>query len=199
MEPPPTASDDEALAARAQDGDLDAFEALVVRHGTAVVTALERLTGDHHQACDAAQDAWVKVHRALPRYRRGAAFRPWLFAIALNQGRDHLRARGRRRALGEVPLEQAGAGRAIDPAAAIVERGAIASALAEVDAAFRDAVVLVDVVGLGYGEAAVALDCAEGTVKSRVHRGRLAFRDAYERLTAPPKPSRPRPIRGGTV
>ena len=199
MEPPPTPTD-ESLAERSQDGDLDAFEALVVRHGGALIGALERMLGDHHQACDAAQEAWIKVHRALPRYRRGARFRPWLYAIALNQGRDDLRSRRRRPVGSEAPLEILTAPAGSDPDQRAPERSAIATALGLVDAAFREAVVLVDVVGLGYAEAADALECAEGTVKSRVHRGRVAFRDAYERVTAPPpRPATLRPIRGGNA
>lgn len=198
MEPPPIPTDEE-LAARAQDGDLDAFEALVVRHGGGVIAALERLLGDHHQACDAAQDAWIKVHRALGRYRRGASFRPWLFAIALNQGRDALRSRRRRPGGSAAPLELLPAHGASDPDQSSPERSAIAAALAAIDGAFREAVVLVDVVGLGYAEAAAALGCAEGTVKSRVHRGRVAFRDAYERLTEPPTAAALGPLRGGVL
>ncbi|QDU65960.1 RNA polymerase sigma factor [Engelhardtia mirabilis] len=199
MESLPTPTD-EALAERAQDGDLDAFEALVVRHGGALIGALERMLGDHHHACDAAQDAWIKVHRALPSYRRGARFRPWLYAIALNQGRDALRARKRRPGGSDATLEVLTAHPGSDPDLGSPERAAIAAALGQVDTSYREAVILVDVLGLGYAEAAAALECAEGTVKSRVHRGRVAFRDAYERVTAPPpRPAALRTLRGGNA
>jgi RNA polymerase sigma-70 factor (ECF subfamily) len=195
---PLSASDDEHLAGLAADGDLGAFEALVVRHGSAVVAALERLLGgDHHGALDGAQEVWVKVHRALPGYRRGANFRSWLFAIALNHGRDCRRRVVRRARFSGDELAFAGRldgstdGR--DPSERATERGAIAAALTAVDERFREALVLVDGLGFGYDEAALALRCAVGTVKSRVHRGRESFRAAYERMDSSTESKSPRP------
>ncbi|MEZ5978789.1 MAG: RNA polymerase sigma factor [Planctomycetota bacterium] len=218
----PAESSDEELAGRAADGEVRAFEELVERFGGQVVAALEKLVGDHHLALDAAQDVWIKVHRSLPRYRKGARFRPWLFAIALNHGRDVLRMRARRpdTAAGSEAFDDARpdptllAPRSLDPGARVLDRGAIAAVLQRIDATFREALVLVDVLGVGYEEAALSLDTAVGTVKSRVHRARLAFRDAWlahENGTAaparratldpsipPPPPAtarRPRPLR----
>lgn len=180
---PGFAPTDEALAARAASGDLAAFEALVVRHGGTVLAALERLGLDRHAAEDAAQEAWVKLFGALDRYRPGSAFRPWLLSIALNQGRDAQRRAVLRPVGDEAALDGARAPRWSAPDEATLERAAIDSALAAVEPAFREALVSVDVLGLDYDEAAEALGCAVGTVKSRVHRGREAFRAAYERST----------------
>jgi len=174
---------DETLAGRAADGDLAAFEQLVVRWGGLVAAALERLVGDHHVALDAAQEVWVKVHRALPRFDRRAKLRPWLFAIALNHGRDVLRRRARRPDLGAAREELDGevlrAPAAADHDRRVLERGAIASTLALLDERFREALVMVDALGLGYDEAALALELSVGTLKSRVHRGRVAFRELW--------------------
>lgn len=175
---------DEDLAGLAADGDLGAFEHLVERFGSAVIAALERMLGDHHLALDAAQEAWVKVHANLARYRRGSRLRPWLFAIALNHGRDVCRRRGRRPDShgGREELDQEmRAAPSSDPSARVLDRGAIATALASIDERFRDALVLVDVMGLGYEEAAEASGLSIGTLKSRVHRGRQAFRECWER------------------
>lgn len=174
---------DEDLLGRAADGDMGAFELLVERWGALVVAALERLVGDHHTALDAAQDVWIKVHRNLAKFERGAKVRPWLFAIALNHGRDVLRRRARR-------PDQGGAREELDdgvlraPAAAehdrrTLERGAIAATLALLDEKFREALVMVDALGVGYDEAAGALGLSIGTLKSRVHRGRVAFRELW--------------------
>jgi RNA polymerase sigma-70 factor (ECF subfamily) len=180
------------LARSAADGDLGAFEALVVRHGGTVLAALERLGLDRHAAEDAAQEAWFKLHAALPRYRVGSAFRPWLYQIVVNQGRDAQRRAQYRPRGDELALAHAHAPRWSAPDEALLERGAIEHALSAVDTTFREALVLVDVLGLDYGAAAEALGCAVGTVKSRLHRGRDTFRAAYERAAEPNEPGKPR-------
>jgi RNA polymerase sigma-70 factor (ECF subfamily) len=175
---------DELLAARAAAGEIAAFEALLRRYGARVLACLERLLGEHHRALDASQEVWLKVHRALPAFDATRRFRPWLFAIAMNHARDRLRERPRReetlaeRHSEELPAELPG------PGAALLERSAIAAALARIAEPFRTALLLVDVAGNDYPEAAEALGLPVGTVKSRVHRARLCFRAAYAELEA---------------
>lgn len=176
---------DEALAAAATAGDGAAFELLLRRYGARVLACLERLLGDHHRALDASQEVWIKVHRALPAFDAQRRFRPWLFAIAMNHARDRLRERPRREeTLGESHAEEFPA-QLPAPGAALLERAAIAAALARVPEPFRSALLLVDVAGQDYPEAAEALGLPVGTVKSRVHRARLCFRAAYSELEAP--------------
>ena len=99
----------------------------------------------------------------------------------MNAARDE----GRRRStLPDVALEdQAVELAAPDPGSAREDRSDVKTALSRVAEPFRSAVVLVDLEQLGYDEAASALGCSIGTVKSRVHRGRLLFRDHWVRLT----------------
>ena len=173
-------------------GDDRAFAALVERYGAQVLGVLEKQVADHHAACDLAQEVWLKVHRGLRTFRPGAAFRPWLFAIAFNRARDDHRARatGRARTLPTPGKEDALAGRAAperyEPTGQIDEAQAIDAALAAVPEPFRSALHLVDVLGLDHAEAAAALACATGTVKSRVHRGRLHFRELYDAFCRAP-------------
>lgn len=155
------------------------------RYGARVLSVLERRLGDHDRAHDLCQEVWIRVHRALGRgddvATRGS-FRSWIFAIALNLARDEGRARRRfRRHFDDSePLEAA----APDPRAdGIDQRDAIDAALRTIDEPYRTAVVLVDVEGLTYEEAATSADCALGTMKSRVARGRAAFRNGYTRIT----------------
>jgi RNA polymerase sigma factor (sigma-70 family) len=131
-------------------------------------------------ARDLTQEIWIKVHRGLSGFRPGARFRPWLFSIALNHVRDEQRRVGRHplQLLEETPAQSLPA-RQTDPRQASEEREAIEAALDRVPEPFRSALHLVDVVGLDYEEAARSLECAVGTVKSRVNRGRFAFRDAW--------------------
>jgi RNA polymerase sigma factor (sigma-70 family) len=84
------------LVARAKRGDLDAFEQLVREHqGIAFRTAYV-ITGSAADAEEVAQDAFVKAHRALGRFREGAPLRPWLLAIVANEARNRRRSAARR-------------------------------------------------------------------------------------------------------
>lgn len=172
---------DDVLARRAARGDRASFERLVERYADALLAVIESRVGDPHTALDLLQDVWIKVLRALPDYRPNGSFRSWLFAVALNRTRDHKRRTARRQvvSLDEV-RDRLGSGEpAFDEAA--LERAAIRRALDEVPEPYRTALQLVDVLGFSYDEAAESLGCAVGTAKSRVHRGRAAFRAAYER------------------
>ena len=174
---------DEILALASASGVPDAFATLVRRHGAGVQTLLERLVHDHHLAGDLAQEVWIKVHQALGRFDARRSFRPWLLQIALNHGRDALRRAGRR--LSEAPIDEQlvqTAGGA-EPVQGLLERSEIEHALEQVAEPFRAALVLVDVLGLTYQEAAQTLRCALGTVKSRVGRGRASFRVHYGRAS----------------
>jgi RNA polymerase sigma-70 factor (ECF subfamily) len=187
MEAPTTIADEEH-ALRAAAGAVDSFEVLVERYGARLLAVLERQIGEHHVALDLAQEVWIKVFRTLDRFRAGSAFRPWLFTIALNHLRDAHRRAGRSRVVSmedhrhDAALAAAEDPRA-DPRAERDERAAIAQAMGRVAEPFRTALGLVDVGGLTYEEAAQTLECAVGTVKSRVHRGRLLLRDHYLKLS----------------
>ena len=171
---------DEQLVASAASGAASAFGRLVGRYAAPVLAVVERAVGDSHLARDLSQEIWIKVHRGLAGFRPGHRFRPWLFSIAFNHVRDEQRRVGRHpiRLLGDEPLEQMRA-REPDPGHSHAERDAILAALDTVVEPYRSAVHLVDVVGLDYDEAAASLGCAVGTIKSRVNRGRHAFRHAY--------------------
>jgi len=93
---PPT---EDELVERARAGDGAAFGALVRDHQELAFRTAYLITRNAADAEDAAQTALVKAHRALPRFRRGAPFRPWLLAIVANEARNRLRSAGRREAL----------------------------------------------------------------------------------------------------
>jgi len=85
--------DDSVLAARAGAGDRDAFDVLVARHQRAVYRVCFRFVRDHAEASDAMQDAFVKAWRALPRFKRDAAFATWLYRVTVNTCLSRLAAR----------------------------------------------------------------------------------------------------------
>ena len=160
---------------------------LVERYGSRVHAVLEKQLGDHHHAMDMAQDVWIRVFRGLHSFRsaeEGGRFRPWLFAIAFNLVRDQKRRPewGQEVAL-EEHLQHKPAAERYNPSGRVEELAAIDEALNTVPDPFRAALHLVDVVGLSYQEAGDSLGCSLGTVKSRVNRGRLAFRDIFLKLS----------------
>ena len=167
---------DEALVARAQRGDRDAFDELVRRHRDRVYAVVLRLTRNPSDAEDALQDAFLNAYRALHRFDRRARFSTWLHRIATNAAFDVISRRRTSRTLdGDGVPEQASPG---DPFVQAGQRRALEAALAALPDDYRAAVLLCDVAGLGTGEAAVALDLPEGTVKSRVFRARALIAQA---------------------
>jgi len=177
---------DERLVSLSKDGSLDAFNSLVERHQTAVYNLCLRLLGQPQAAEDAAQEAFLSAFRALPRFA-GGNFRSWLLRIAANESKDELRRRRRKDASAslsqiydnsELPLEPADdvAGTEL-----LYERkeaeAAIQTALLELPFDQRLAVTLCDLQGLPYEAVATATGASLGTVKSRIHRGRIRLRE----------------------
>jgi RNA polymerase sigma-70 factor (ECF subfamily) len=178
--------DDRALLRAHLDGDADAFAALVRRHRDRLWAVALRTTGDPEDAADALQDALVSAYRRAGSFRGDAAVTTWLHRVVVNACLDRLRAQKVRRTQplpddldhATPTLVAAGAAAASDAddpgehAARADRRRAVLAALRELPAEQRAALVLVDMEGWSVAEAAAALDCAEGTVKSRCSRGR---------------------------
>ena len=164
---------DPHLIAAAAAGDVRAFEGLVRRYQTEVLRLSLHVLRDMAAAEDATQEAFVRAFRFLPRYRGDAKFSTWLFSIARNCALDELRRKGR----GGDPHEDVGVdlpGRDSAPHVGMEIREAIG----ELSLELRAAVVLIDMCGMSYREAAEVVRVAEGTVKSRVHRARQALIEA---------------------
>ena len=175
------------LVAHAKRGDLDAFEQLVREHqGIAFRTAYV-ISGSAADAEEAVQDAFVKAHRALGRFRAGAPFRPWLLAIVANEARNRRRSSARR-ARFELHLaeERPSADAAPSPEAALLareQRARLLAALETLGEEQRQAVACRYLLGLSERETAAALGCRPGTVKSRaVARARAAGGGAVSEL-----------------
>ena len=179
--PPPTEA---VLLSRACGGDLDAYEQLVRLHQQIAFRTALVLTRDRADAEEAAQDAFVKAWRALPRFDRSRPFRPWLLAIVANEARNRRRSAGRR----ELLAVRAGAAPAAVPVAGspegallVAERDAsLAAALERLGERDRQVIACRYLLELSEAETAAALGCRAGTVKSRLSR-------ALERLRAQPE------------
>ena len=155
-----------ALIRAAAAGDLTAFEQLVRAYQQHVWRFLRRLLADAGAAEDVTQETFLRVFRRLPTFTFEAKFSTWVFQIARNAGIDELRSRQRRTRLVSVAPPPG-------PAAAPPEaRAEIEAALASLPVDLREAVVLVEVLGLRYHEVARVLGVPEGTVKSRMFSAR---------------------------
>lgn len=186
--------DDDTRLASDLARDLDAaFERLVMTHQDRLFTIAVRMLGDRGAAEEVAQDAFVRVYRALDGYEpariREIRLRPWLATIVLNLCRNHLTRRGRPRP-GDRSLD-ADQAAGVEPVApgtrspiAIIEardaRDAWAARLLALPPAYRGPVVLRHIDGLSYPDVAAALGRPEGTVKAQVHRGTALLRAMLE-------------------
>lgn len=178
-----TAPDEQQLISRAQAGDLPAFNRLVETYQHQVFAVAMRLARNRAAAEDLAQDAFISAFRNIRSYR-GGSFKAWLVRIVTNATYDYFRSRERRKTesieANVVTLEIRLVSPAESPesAAERAELGShISSGLDSLPADQKLAVVLVDVQGFSYEEAAETMQVSIGTVKSRVARGRGKLRD----------------------
>lgn len=156
------------------------WEEIAREHGDFIYTVAYRLTGDREDAQDLVQDVLVRVQRGLRSYRPGN-LRAWLGRITTNAFLDDARRRRRRPqvALPDDPdLVLPASPSAAEAAASAGLSDELQHALASLPDDYRVAVVLSDVAGLAYADIAEQLGVPVGTVRSRIHRGRLALREA---------------------
>ena len=163
---------DDDLVRRFQQGQEEAFAQLMRRHERRVYNLAYRMLGHAEEARDAAQDAFLSCFRHLPRFRRDAAFSTWLHRIAVNVCYDALRKRSASRVEAirfPEPLPAPDHG---DQSAASID---VQRALLTVSPEFRAVLILHEIQDLPVDEIAAALEVPVGTVKSRLHRGRVAL------------------------
>lgn len=179
--------DEERWVRAAQGGDVEAFNCLVEHYQALAFNVAYRTLGDREEAADATQEAFLSAFRAVRGFRGGGSFRAWLLRIVVNACYDARRHSRRHRAASmEALADEVGEPGWADPQAADPEQEAIGhetraiveAALAELPEDQRIAITLVDVQGLSYEEAAQAMACPVGTVRSRLARGRVRVRDA---------------------
>jgi RNA polymerase sigma-70 factor (ECF subfamily) len=174
---------DRALVERAIEGDLEAFNEIVALYQDYLFALVVRVVNDRDAAADAVQEAFFSCYRNLSRFR-GDSFRSWLTRIALNAATDILRYRKRRPADPFPEWEddswQPPAGEDASPEREAMRRNTsrvLSQALTQITDDQRKAIVLYDVEGFDYQEIADMTGVSLGTVKSRIHRGRLALRE----------------------
>ena len=179
--------DDRELAIRARSGDPVAFDTLVLRKTSAVVSVARRILGDAEEARDVAQLVFIRVWESLSRYDEKYSFNTWLYRIATNLSIDFLRAnRSRERAHGatlhlvrrrEESLEEE-ATRGLEAAeiAALFEK--VSDGLSEKQKA---AFVLKEMEDLDSKEIAVILGCGESTVRNHLFNARKLMQQQLQK------------------
>ncbi|MCL5736830.1 MAG: sigma-70 family RNA polymerase sigma factor [Actinobacteria bacterium] len=175
------------LVRLAREGDTDALSELYRRHERRVYNLALRTVGNPWDAADVAQEAFIKAFRNLDSFKGESLFSTWLHRIVVNAAYDLLR-RQRPEPIDEEilndlsgpagPASVVGSGReGIDPALDGIS-DPLRDALMRLNEGFRFAVVLCDLLGFPYGEAAEILGVQEGTIKSRIFRAREALAEA---------------------
>lgn len=176
------------LISEAKDGDLFAFNQLVLEYQDMVYSQAYRVMGESSSAADATQEAFISAFRKIKSYR-GGSFKAWLLRIVTNACYDELRRRKRQPSVPLTPLNDgeeeiespqwmADPGESPEEFTSRVELAeAIQFCLDKLALDFRTAVVLVDVQGMNYAEAGSIMGTPLGTVKSRLARARSDLRD----------------------
>jgi RNA polymerase sigma-70 factor, ECF subfamily len=183
--------DEAALIIAAQQGDITAFNNLVVTYQDLVYNQAYRMMGEPEYAADASQEAFISAYRNLRSYR-GGSFRAWLLRIVTNACYDELRRRQRRPTTSLEPMDDGGEemesphwladpGETPEDSLERAELGtAIQNCLDDLPLDFRSAVILVDIQGMDYSEAAQTVGKPVGTIKSRLARARSRLRDCLQ-------------------
>jgi len=176
---------EEALVAAARQGDLNAFNQLVLAYQQMAYNLAYRVLNNQDRAMDATQDAFLRGYRAMHQFR-GGSFKAWILRIVTNCCYDQLRARGRRPT---IPLDdiledeehsQLLENHSAHPEAQVEGRelGALIQAgIRTLPPDQRVVLVMSDIQGMSYQEIAQATMISLGTVKSRLSRGRAKMRD----------------------
>ncbi len=183
---------DAELVEQAKQGKMAAFELLVNRYQQKVANVISKFVKDRHEIQDVAQEVFIKVFRALPKFRGDSSFYTWIYRIAVNTSKNHLVAKSRRIQNTQVEFEETESFisnedfRNLDTPDAVYSRGELeqtmSKAIAQLPDDLKQAIVLREVEGLSYDEIALKMDCPIGTVRSRIFRARDAIDHALRPL-----------------
>lgn len=177
-------TEDVLLVKAAQDGDLDAFDGLVVRHRERIFNLIYHMTSHHEDATDLAQDVFVKAWKALCNFKGESSFYTWVYRIAVNHTLNHLKQRRNKtvhlslndmdfNAENDPDLVQLVSHQTPRRAASLNELGQrLNAALQKLSEEHRTVVVLHDIQGMQHDEIAELLVCNPGTVRSRLFYAR---------------------------
>ena len=177
-------SEEAALLRRAQRGDEEAFGEIVTKFWKRAFWIAYDVLYDHDRSQDVAQEAFVKVHRAISTYDLGRDFSSWLYRIVLNLAIDHKRRLDRDRSIPTDRVEDM-----MDARKAMVEDEEKAATIERVEAVlsglpekYRIPLKMKDIDGLSVEEVARILEVTYSTVRWRLHKARNLFRERWNRI-----------------
>jgi RNA polymerase sigma-70 factor, ECF subfamily len=173
---------------KARAGDTDCFEALYAQHKRRVFSLCLRMTGDHAQAEDFTQEAFLQLYRKIASFRGESAFSTWLHRLTVNIVLMHWRKKG----LMEVSLEETlepqsedgpkkDIGKRDDVLHGSIDRMTLERAISDLPPGYRIIFVLHDVEGYEHNEIAEMLGCSIGNSKSQLHKARMKLRASLPR------------------
>lgn len=176
------------LIRKCQQGDMDAFEQLILGYEKRIYAIAYKYMGNHEDASDMAQEALIKAYQSIGSFRGDAAFGTWLGKITANRCLDELRKRKnvQMTSLEEtLDLEEGSVKKEIESPAAGPEEHAIEQEtagymqrlIAELKEEYRVVIILRELDGHSYEEIAEMLSCSLGTVKSRISRARQYLKE----------------------
>lgn len=176
---------DQALIARVQRGEKQAFDLLVRKYQIKIAHLVARYVRNQGDVEDVVQETFIKAYRAIGRFRGDSQFYTWLYRIAVNTAKNYLVAAGRRppgQDIDAVDAVQSHAGhplRETNTPEASLRRDQLAARIRQaIDALppeLREAIILRELEGMNYEEIALAMECPIGTVRSRIFRAREAI------------------------
>lgn len=180
---------DSELIDRYLAGNEEAFNRLVLRHQRRTVNLAYRFLGNYEDACDVAQEAFVRVYKSLRRFKRDCSFKTWLYKVVLNLCRNKYRWKKRRGEFGNISIDSGvtndcdGPMQIPDDTLSVARelrrkeiQSRIRESLATLPRNHREILVLRHMEDLSYADMSKLLGCAEGTIKSRLHRARAEIR-----------------------
>ena len=184
---------DQQLVERAQRGDKQAFELLVIKYQRKLARLLSRFIRDPSEVEDVTQEAFIKAYRALPTFRGDSAFYTWLYRIGINPAKNYLVALGRRApTTTDIEAEDAEGYEDGDqlrdlntPENQMMSQQVaetVNQTLQELPEELRTAITLREIEGLSYEDIANIMNCPIGTVRSRIFRAREAIAERLRPL-----------------
>lgn len=173
---------DQQLVERVQRGDKNAFNLLVLKYQSKVISLISRYVRNQADVADVAQEAFIKAYRALPNFRGESAFYTWLYRIAVNTAKNYLVSQGRRAPANDVDAEDAEYYEGSDALKEFASperlmlsdeiKKVVFETLETLPEELRMAISLRELDGMSYEDIAIIMDCPVGTVRSRIFRAR---------------------------
>ncbi len=171
---------DDVLITLFQSGEEEVFRILVERYTQRVRNLIYSIFNEASLVDDIAQEVFIRVYEALPRFRFESSFYTWLYRITVNKSRDELRKRKTRKFFSLHSMLDASSEELQSKIRVFPEDGSakelVSKGLQQLPEKFRIPIILKDIDGLSYEEMAEIMQCEVGTVKSRLSRGRAMLR-----------------------